>query len=62
MFYVVKDPETLRAAKVMKHILGTPVSDDKVVFDETDETFSVYIGKTKSKKYITITSGPDPYD
>ncbi len=56
MFYVVKDPETLREAKVMKHILGTPVTDDQVVFDETDETFSVYLGKTKSKKYINITS------
>ncbi len=57
MFYVVKDPETLRAAKVMKHILGTPATDDQVVFDEADETFAVYLGKTKSKKYITITSG-----
>jgi len=57
LFYVKKDPETLRAAVIMKHVLGTPVSEDKVVFDETDETFSVYLGKTKSKKYITITSG-----
>lgn len=56
LFYVNKDPETLRAAVVMKHILGTPSSEDQVVFDETDETFSVYLGKTKSKKYITITS------
>jgi len=57
LFYVKKDPETLRAAVIMKHVLGTPVSEDKVVFDETDETFSVQLGKTKSKKYITITSG-----
>ncbi len=56
LFYVKKDPETLRAAVIMKHVLGTPVTEDKVVFDETDETFSVYLGKTKSKKYITITS------
>ncbi len=56
LFYVKKDPETLREATIMKHVLGTPVSEDKVVFDETDETFSVYLGKTKSKKYITITS------
>jgi oligopeptidase B len=57
LFYVKKDPETLRAAVIMKHVLGTPVSEDKIVYDETDETFSVYLGKTKSKKYITITSG-----
>lgn len=56
VFYVTKDPETLRAAKVMKHVLGTPVSEDKLIYDETDETFAVGLGKTKSKKYITIVS------
>lgn len=55
-YYVQKDRETLRAAVVMKHVIGTPASEDRVVFDETDETFAVYLGKTKSKKYITITS------
>jgi oligopeptidase B len=56
LFYVKKDPETLRAAVVMKHKLGTPASEDQVVFDETDETFAVYLGKTKSKKYIMVMS------
>ncbi len=56
LFYVKKDPETLREAVVMKHKLGTPASEDQVVFDETDETFAVWLGKTKSKKYIMIMS------
>ena len=56
LFYVMKDPETLRAATIMKHVLGTPASEDKVVFNEADETFAVQLGKTKSKKYITIVS------
>jgi len=56
IFYIIKDVETLRAAKVMRHVLGTDVSKDKLVFDETDETFQVSLGRTKSKKYITITS------
>lgn len=56
VFYVLKDPETLREAKVLKHILGAPVSEDKLIYDEADETFSVSLGKTKSKKYITIES------
>ena len=56
LFYVSKDPETLRAAKIMMHVLGTPAANDKLVYDEADETFSVTLGKTKSKKYITITS------
>ena len=55
-FYISKDPETLRAATVMMHILGTPSSADKVVFYEDDETFSLGLGRTKSKKFITIVS------
>jgi oligopeptidase B len=56
VFYILKDPETLRAAVVMRHTLGTPSSADMVVYDESDETFAVYLGKTKSRKYITIGS------
>ena len=55
-FYISKDPETLRAATVMMHVLGTPSSADKVVFYEDDETFSLGLGRTKSKKFITIVS------
>ncbi|QWX85437.1 S9 family peptidase [Cellulophaga sp. HaHaR_3_176] len=55
-FYTKKDPVTLRSDKIYKHILGTPVTDDQVVFFEKDETFNVYIFKSKSKKYIMIGS------
>ena len=54
--YVSKDPETLRAATVMMHRLGTPVSEDKIIYHEGDETFSVQLGRSKSKKYIIIVS------
>ncbi|MCU0458895.1 MAG: S9 family peptidase [Bacteroidales bacterium] len=56
LLYVSKDPETLRAATVKMHVLGTPSSEDKVVYNEDDETFSVYLARTKSKKFITIVS------
>ncbi|MBK8699611.1 MAG: S9 family peptidase [Saprospiraceae bacterium] len=55
VFYEVKD-EALRSYKIMKHTLGAPIGKDKVVFHETDETFSTYIFKTKSEKYIVICS------
>jgi oligopeptidase B len=54
-FYTTKD-ETLRENRIWKHTLGTPTKDDQVVFDETDETFSTFVYKTKSKKYIVIGS------
>ncbi|OWP78390.1 oligopeptidase B [Flavobacterium oreochromis] len=56
IFYTTKDPVTLRSNKIYKHKLGTDVSEDVLVFEEKDETFSVYIYKEKSKKYLVIGS------
>ncbi len=56
IFYTTKDPETLRSDRVFRHILGTKVDDDKEVYFETDETYSVYLDQTKSRKYILIIS------
>jgi oligopeptidase B len=55
-FYTTKEA-TLRENKIWKHVLGTPVSDDQLVFEEKDETYSTFVYKTKSKKYIVIGSG-----
>ncbi len=57
IFYILKDEETLRSYKVLKHVLGTDPSSDKEVFEEKDVTFSTYVYKSKSKKYLIIGSG-----
>ncbi len=56
VFYTMKDP-ALRSFKIFSHVLGTPVSQDKEVYHEADETFSTFVYKTKSEKYIIIGSG-----
>ncbi len=56
VFYVQRNPQTLRSEKVRRHILGTPVSEDVTVYFEKDETFSVFIYKTKTQKYLVIGS------
>lgn len=56
IFYTTKDPVTLRSDKIYKHILGTSQSEDQLVFEETDETFSCFVYKSKSKSYIIIGS------
>lgn len=56
VFYTMKDP-ALRSFKIFSHILGTPVSQDKEVYHEADETFGTFVYKTKSDKYIIIGSG-----
>ena len=55
VFYTVKD-KTLRSYKIFKHILGTAVKDDQLVFHESDPVYSTYIYKTKSEKYLVIGS------
>lgn len=56
VFYTTKDPETLRANKIYRHVLGTSQAEDVLIFDEKDETFNIGVGKSKSKAYLTIYS------
>ncbi len=56
LFYARQDPETLRSHQVWRHQLGTDPSQDQLVYEETDPTFSVYVWKTRSEKYIFIDS------
>ncbi len=54
IFYSKQDDVTLRSDKIFKHKLGA--TDDVLVFNEEDETYSAYVYKSKSKKYIIIGS------
>lgn len=56
LFYTKKDPVTLRSDKIYKHVLGTPQENDVLVYEEKDDTFSTFIYRTKSKKYLVIGS------
>ena len=56
LFYVRRDPTTLRPHAVYRHVLGTDVKDDVLVFDEKDEAFYVGVGRTKSRRFVEIES------
>jgi oligopeptidase B len=56
LFYVKKDPTTLREFQIWRHTLGTPQASDVMVFEEKDEEFSCFVYKTKSKQYMVIGS------
>ena len=56
VFYSKQDPETLRSFQIFKHILGTPTTQDLLIYEELDEEFSCMVHKTKSEKYILIHS------
>jgi oligopeptidase B len=55
VYYTVQD-EALRPYKIFKHVLGTDASRDVEVFHEADSTFTTYVEKTKSEKYLIIAS------
>ncbi|MGX5732276.1 S9 family peptidase [Pseudoxanthomonas beigongshangi] len=54
LFYVENDPETLLTVRVKKHVLGTPASQDVLVYEEKDDSFYMGIGRTRDDKFICI--------
>ncbi len=56
LFYSKQDPVTLRSDRIYRHTLGTDAASDVLVYEETDDTFNTYVGKSTSKKYLIIGS------
>ena len=55
IFFTLKDETTLRSAKIMSYNILT--KEEKVRFIEIDDTFNCGVYKSKSEKYIIISSG-----
>ncbi len=56
LFYSRQDPGTLRSHRIYRHELGSLPSEDELVYEETDETFAVYVFKTKSRAFLMLAS------
>lgn len=54
LFYVNKDKQTLLPYQVVKHQYGTQQTQDKLVYEEKDDTFYVSLAKSTSKDFILI--------
>ena len=55
VFYTRPD-DAMRPWQVWRHGLGTPASDDVLVFQEDDDRFYVNVGRTRSGRFLVITS------
>jgi oligopeptidase B len=55
LFYTVED-SAKRQYRLYRHTLGSS-GDDPLVYEEKDERFDVYAGRTRSKAYILMISG-----
>ena len=54
LLYIEKDPETLLALRVRKHVVGTDSRTDPLVFEQTDKSLYTGLSKSKSERFIFI--------
>ncbi|WP_118973526.1 S9 family peptidase [Taibaiella koreensis] len=55
IYYVAKHPVTLLSEKIMRHTLGN-TAPDELVYEEKDKSNYINVDKSKSERYIFITS------
>ncbi len=56
VFYTVRDDQTLRSYRIMRHTLGTDPSEDQLIYEEKDEAFYTWVYPSKSGHHIVISS------
>src|SRR4249919_196056 len=56
LYYIEKDPVTLLSKRVKSHVLGTPVAQDRLVYEEPDESFYLHIERSRDDRFLLITS------
>lgn len=54
LFYVDKDPQTLLPYQIYRHQYGSERAKDVKIFEENDDRFYTWMGKSKSKDYILV--------
>ncbi len=52
-FYITAD-EAWRPYRVWRHIIGTPASEDQIVYTEADERFATLVRLSRSKRFVMI--------
>ena len=49
--------DAMRPWQIVRHTVGTPASDDVIVFQEDDDRFYVGVGRTRTDRFLVIMSG-----
>ena len=55
LFYTVEDSVTKRSHRLYRHVLGSP--GHELVAEESDERFSVYVYRTRSRDFVVWQTG-----
>ncbi|AFP85363.1 protease II [secondary endosymbiont of Heteropsylla cubana] len=54
LYFVKNDKKTLLPYQVWRHVLGTPTTQDVLIYEERDHSFCINLHKTTSERYILI--------
>ena len=57
LLYTTEDEQTKRHDKLFRHLVGTPATEDVLIFEESDERFNLGVGRTRDRKYLIVESG-----
>jgi oligopeptidase B len=56
LFYTVEDEAQKRQFQLYRHTLGSPHSQDTLLYEETDERFNIGSGRTRDGKFLILQS------
>ena len=54
VFYIKQDPQLLQSGPVFRHMFGTDVALDRLVYDEKDKTLFTSIARSASREFLLI--------
>ncbi|HEY7402066.1 MAG TPA: S9 family peptidase [Candidatus Angelobacter sp.] len=54
LFYTVEEEKTKRQYQLYRHVVGSEVGKDDLIYEEKDERFNIGIGRSRSGKYIHL--------
>src|SRR5215467_10787193 len=55
LFYITVN-DAWRPYRVWRHMIGTPASEDVIVYQEDDEKFNVGVGLSRSQRFVVVGS------
>jgi oligopeptidase B len=56
LLFSIEDEEQKRQFQLYRHVLGSPHSEDALVYEESDERFNIGVGKTRDGRYLMLES------
>ena len=56
LIYVELDPDRWFGRRIRAHRIGTPQADDRVLFEEEDDSFFIGFSKTSSREFVLISA------